>query len=334
MRDLILADPNGNEVRAILNAEIDMEIGGDHSADDNTFAITVSRIGFEDDIPDKSRIFSPGTEFGGLVRRIKTVTEQNTITLGGYTWRGLLNKKIIQPASGQDYATATGELNAVLWGMVEPEFDGLFVASQEDTGVNVSNYKFDRYCTLLDGLTKMLKSVGYRLHMEYKQGERGDAGYVEISAVPIVNYSERLELSGDMRLNFIAKRINDGVNHLICLGDGELKDREVIHLYVQADGTIGKTQYYTGIDEIADVYDFPGAEADVLEEYALETFPSLMSTQSFEMDLESLNVDAEIGDIVGGRDYITGILMQKPITGKVWTYKNQREKIEYMIEGE
>lgn len=329
MRDLILADPAGNEVRAILDAEVDLEIG-----EVNEFEITVSRVGFEDTIPQKSRIFVPDTEYGGLIRRIRTSTSMNTVTMGGYTWRGLLEKKIIQPEAGQDYATATGELNAILWGMVEPEFDGLFKASTEDTGVEVSGYQFERYCTLHDGLQKMLKSVGYKLHLEYKQGEQGAAGYVEISAVPIVDYSDQIELSGDMRLNFIARQVNDGVNHLICLGDGELKDRIVLHLYVQADGSIGTTPYYTGEDEIADVYDFPSADAESLETYAMDYFPQLQSYKSFEMDLEALDLDVEIGDTIGGRDYITGITMTKPIIGKVWTYKSRRDSIEYKIEGE
>ena len=329
MRELIFANPAGNEVRAILDAEIDLEIG-----EVNTFEITMNRIGFTEAVPDKSRIFNPNTEFGGLIRRVRTSSAFNTITLGGYTWRGLLQKKVIQPPAGQDYATVSGELNAVLFGIVEPEFDGLFKASIEDTGVEVTNYQFDRYCTMLDGLMKMLKSVDHRLRIRYIQEDHGNAGYVEIGAVPIADYSSRIELSGDMRLNFIAESVDDGVNHLICLGDGELKNRIVKHLYVQADGTIGDVPYFTGVDEIADVYDFPGADADVLDEYARETFKDLRSYQSFEMDVESLNLEIEIGDIIGGRDYITGIQMSKPITGKVWTYKNQIENIEYTIEGD
>lgn len=329
MRELILADPSGNETRAILEAEIDLEIG-----EVNEFEIAVSRVGFEDDIPDKSRIFNPGTEFGGLVRRVKTATAYNSVTLGGYTWRGLLQKKVIEPPTGQDYATATGELNTVIASLVDSEFGGLFVTSSENTGQSVSGYQFDRYCTLLDGLTKMLKSVGYRLHMEYVQGTGGAAGYVSIGAVAIVDYSSQIELSGDMRLNFIATDIRDGVNHLICLGEGELKDRTVLHLYAQSDGSIGTTPYYTGVDEITDVYDFPGADSATLDSYAREAFPNLQSYQTFEMDIEQLNTDVEIGDIIGGRDYITGIVMKKPITGKVWTYKNQIDKIEYSIEGE
>ena len=329
--DLILTNSSGNEIRAIQDAEIDMDLGTT-----NDFVLEVSRVGYPDDITNMCRIFRPGSEFGGLIRRKGTNTQENTATFGGYTWRGLLQHKVIQPDVGQDYKTVTGELNAILWGMVEPEFDGLFVASTEDTGVTVSNYQFDRYCTLHDGLQKMLQSVGYKLHLVYVQGVAGAAGYVEISAVPIVDYSNQIELSNDMQFNFAAQAINDGVNHLICLGEGDLKDRIVEHLYVQADGTVSTTTpYYTGIDEVTDVYDFPGADSATLIEYAEEQLPDLQNRVTFSMKLERLDLDVEIGDIVGGRDYITGITMAKPIVGKIWTVKrNGTEKIEYKIEGE
>lgn len=329
--DLILTDTSGNEIRAVMGAQLDMDLGTT-----NDFVLEVSRVGYPDDITNKCRIFRPGSEFGGLIRRKGTNTTDNTATFGGYTWRGMLQHKVIQPPAGYDYKEVTGELNTVIGNLVPSEFGGLFVASSEDTGVSVSNYKFDRYCTLHDGLMKMLRSVGYKLHLEYTQGTGGSAGYVEIGAVPIVDYSSQIELSNDMQFNFAAQAINDGVNHLICLGEGELKDRVVEHLYVQADGTVSTTTpYYTGIDEITDVYDFPGADSATLIEYAEEQLPDLQNRVTFSMKLERLDLDVEIGDIVGGRDYITGITMAKPIVGKIWTVKrNGTEKIEYKIEGE
>ena len=329
--DLILTDTSGNEIRAVMGAQLDMDLGTT-----NDFVLEVSRVGYPDDITNKCRIFRPGSEFGGLIRRKGTSTLDNTATFGGYTWRGLLQHKVIQPPSGYDYKEVSGELNTVIGNLVPSEFGGLFVASSEDTGVSVSNYKFDRYCTLHDGLMKMLRSVGYKLHLEYTQGTGGSAGYVEIGAVPIVDYSSQIELSNDMQFNFAAQAIADGVNHLICLGEGELKDRVVEHLYVQADGTVSTTTpYYTGIDEVADVYDFPGADASTLIEYAEEQLPDMQNRVTFSMKIEKLDLDVGIGDIVGGRDYITGITMAKPITGKIWTVKkNGTEKIEYKIEGE
>ena len=123
--------------------------------------------------------------------------------------------------------------------LIEPEFDGLFVVSQENTGVTVSNYKFDRYCTLLDGLTKMLKSKGYRLKLTF-QREENEPGYLYIEAVQIVDYSDQIELSQDCQLNYTMDDKRDGVNHLIVTGKGELQDRNVLHLYVQEDGSLEK----------------------------------------------------------------------------------------------
>lgn len=133
----------------------------------------------------------------------------------GLSWRGRLAKKIIEPPVGSDYKTVSGELHTVMKELIEPEFDGLFVVSQEDTGVTVSNYQFDRYCTLYDGIVKMLKSKGYRLQLSFRR-EQNELGYLYIEAVPIVDYSNRVELSKDCKLNymFLEAAEIDGANSI------------------------------------------------------------------------------------------------------------------------
>ena len=69
--------------------------------------------------------------------------------LKGITWRGRLQYKVIEPPAGSDYKTVSGELNQVMKTLIEPEFDGLFRVSSEDTGISVKNFQFDRYCTCL-----------------------------------------------------------------------------------------------------------------------------------------------------------------------------------------
>ena len=105
----------------------------------------------------------------------------------------------------------------MLKSLIEPEFGGLYVVSGENTGVTVSNYQFDRYCTLLEGITKMLKSVRYRLDIRHKR-EQGVPGYILIRAVPIVDYSDQIELSKDCGLNYTMEDIRDGINRLIVTG--------------------------------------------------------------------------------------------------------------------
>lgn len=137
----------------------------------------IARSNWYEELTFSSLIYIMGTEYGGIIGEVLTDTTLDYVELKGLTWRGRLAKKIIQPPAGSDYKTVSGELHTVMKSLIEPEFDGLFVVSQENTGVTVSNYKFDRYCTLLDGLTKMLKSKGYRLELTF-QREENEPGYL------------------------------------------------------------------------------------------------------------------------------------------------------------
>ena len=52
------------------------------------------------------------------------------------------------------------------------------------------------------------------------------------------------------------------------------------------------------------------------------------------MSLSADDVDMEIGDIVGGREYITGTVVKKPIINKILQKKNGIISIEYKLKGE
>lgn len=321
MDNLIVADPNGKEIREMLFTSYDMEVGDT----ENSFEIVVRRKEWKT-IARKSRFYIPGTEFGGLFLDLDTDTKQDTIAPGGVTWRGMLQNKIIVPPSGQDYATDSGELNAIIRNRVQAALPGLFVGSTESTGVTVS-YQYERYTSLYEGLKKLLKSVGYRLQIAYSQTQKA----VVVSAVPIVDYSQQIEFSSDMRLNYTMHMEGDGVNHLICLGQGELKNRIVRHLYVDQNGNIGSTQYYTGVDEIAAVYDYAGAEVDDLIQSGTNQLKELMNQNKFEIAVDP-TMEIEIGDIVGGRDYVSGMTMTSPITGKIMRWEKGFRRISYKLE--
>lgn len=328
-KQLILADQNLKDIAPVMDAEIDIAIG-----EENDYEIKIPRDEWRPEYTFGNVFYVKDTEYGGIVGEVDTSTAEDTISLLGRTWRGMLDKKIIRPPAGQDYKKVSGELNTVLGELITEQFDDYFVVSQDDTGVGLTNYQFDRYCTLLSGINKMLKSVGYRLKIRYVQQERGQPGYVELSAVPIVDYSEQIELSQDSQLNFTFKNCRNGVNHLICLGKGELQDRQVIDLYVQEDGSIGSEPYYTGIQEIAETYEDTSSETDELEEKGREKLLELMNSTSFEMDVESLGVDVEVGDIIGGRDYLTGMYAKKPIVKKIYRVEDGKTSLEYGIKGD
>lgn len=320
MVSIIVANANGEEVRDLLFREYDFEIGDD----ENSYLITCNSSEWET-IEDGSRVYIPQTEYGGLFKRLEVDTKKGTVSAGGYTWRGMLQNKIIIPPTGQDYATDSGEINSIIGARVSAAFPNLFVGSSTPTGVTV-NYRYNRYVSLYDGLKAMLKSVGYKMQISYDQ----ETAKVVVEAVPIVDYSNRIEYSSDMNADYTMNMEATGINHLICLGQGELKDRVVVHLYVDANGNISTTQTYFGVDEIVSVYDYAGAARDDLIQSGTEQLAQEVNKNTFKIELESVT-DVAIGDIVGGRDYITGMRMTAPITTKVVTWRNGFESTEYKL---
>ena len=320
MNDIIVAAPDGTELRCMLFSEYDFEIGDA----ENSFLVTSPRAEWES-VANDSRVYIPGTEYGGLFKRLESDTKNNSVAVGGLTWRGMLQRKIISPPSGQDYATDSGELNAILGARVSAAFPGLFVGSNESTGITVT-YQYNRYVTLYDGLKAMLKSVGYKMQIEYDQIQRK----VVVSAVPIVDYSSEIEYSSDMSADYSMTIDRTGINHLVCLGSGELKNRTVVHLYVDGNGVISQTQTFYGENEIAEVYDYAGASRDDLIQSGIDQLKNEINLNEFSINLESER-EVAVGDIVGARDYITGYTVTAPITTKLIKFEDGLIKIEYKL---
>ena len=325
---VILANSDLRELGAVKDANLTVDLNGNRN-----FSLQIARSYWQPEMTFSSLIYILGTEYGGIIGEVLTDTTLDYVELKGLSWRGRLAKKIIEPPAGSDHKTVSGELHTIMKELIEPEFDGLFVVSGKDTGVTVSNYQFDRYCTLVDGLNKMLKSKWYRLRLSFRR-EQNEPGYLYVEAVPITDFSNRIELSRDCKLNYTMGDKRDGVNHLIVTGKGELQDRNILHLYMQENGEIGTEQYYTGLQEIAEVYENTSTETAELMSVAEERFRSLMGKKTFQMDVAKMGMDVEIGDIVGGRDYLTGMYMAKPVENIIYEIINDTELKTYKLEGE
>ena len=302
---LILAGRDGREIGSLLNVGLDIDLNGTRD-----FEVSVHRSAWSTAFEYGGCIFRPGTEIGGRIGRMYTDTALDVIKICGLTWRGMLNGKAIVPPAGQDYRKVSGELNAVLKSLIEPEFEGLFAVSRESTGVTVSNYQFDRYVDLLSGIEKMLKSKGHRLQISYIEANR-EPGYVQVKAVKIVDYSSEIELSQDSGLDFQLNDIRNGYNHMIVAGKGEMSSRNVY------------------------IYENTSTETAEVEEKAREEFLKIMNRKEFGMNTSALSLAADIGDILGGRDYLTGVYMAKPITNIIYTTDDDGTvSVEYQLEGE
>lgn len=328
---VILTSPTGNELKRLQHTKFDVDLN-----ETRDFELRMPANLYSKDIQEKGRLFIPQTEYGGLIGGVETQTATDEIIIKGRSWRGILSKKVIKPLEGSAYKIVSGELNKILEALIDEHgLSGLFTVSETDTKTTVISFQFDRYTTLLDGIEKLLKSMEHRIDVKYMQQERGLPGFVNLQAVKIADLSERIELSQDSRLDFTFSEVKNGVNHLICLGQGELTDRVVVDLYMSKDGTIGTAQHYFGVEEVAEVYEDTSAEnRDDLIERGTKRLLELAPKQTFTMDLASETFNAEIGDVIGGRDYITGMAMAQPIANKIYHEENGVVKIEYKLKGE
>lgn len=320
--DLILSTAAGVE-ECVLDYDFDLDIG-----DTNDFQVNLNYGTWDDRIAIGKKIYIPGTEYGGIVKYIQSATNTGSITLKGFTWRGYLAHRIISPPVGSDYRIVSGELNSVIASLVS--IPGFRVATKS-TGRTV-NYQFKRYVDAAAGLEAMCESVGYRLDLKYVQTET--SGYVLVQALPVANYGGTVEYSQDALIDFDSVNNQMGVNHLVCLGKGELKDRIVVHLYADKDGNISQTQTITGIDEVVQVYDNSGAELETLIESGTTRLKDLISKQSFTPSITDSATELFLGDIVSGVDYITGNSVTKAIADKIVKRSMGALSINYKIEGQ
>ena len=122
-----------------------------------------------------------------------------------------------------------------------------------------------------------------------------------------------------------------GINHLICMGKGNLKDRQRVDLYVDGNGNIGKTRYYTGRWEREQYFDYPNAESLAeLEKQGRKRLKEVMSRKSLQVN-RIQDVYMDVGDIVNGQHIVSRTHVSAPIDRKSLTYTGGVMRLEYHV---
>lgn len=321
--EMILLDKDLKEIGPV-SLDIDFEVGDISALND--FELTAQSP------LDAYAIYIPDTEWGGIIEYDEGTTDSESLTLKGWTWRGLLSQEIIEPPAGSDYKIVSGELNDILRDILSDVLGGFFVVPNVNTGKSITSHQFRLYTTVLEGLMDMLSDCGYRLNIYAKKTEAGGRVQVFCEAVPVTTVEGQYDEDTGLGLRFVRSQM--GINHLVCMGTGQLQNRQRVDLYVQEDGSIGKTQYYTGLLERTAYYDYNNAESlEELEESGKKRLRELAGYKKLEItDVEGQSL--EIGDIVVGRHRAMGITVEKPVIKKILTIQGGKETIEYQVKGE
>lgn len=274
--------------------------------------------------------YAPNEEYGGLIDGIEVNTAEGVARYRGKTWRGLLQRQIVEPNDGDDYALFSGELNKVITDIVGKRYGNLFEVVADDTGETVTNYKA-RYGTVYDVLNDLLATVEYRLNIEVKAVASEFS--VVLSAVPIVDRTDEAEVTQDYGFNFIIRNERYKYYYMILLGKGELKNRMVRYLKLNSKGKpIACDEIPRGLNVSVYVHDYPNAEdeADLIKS-GKEKFKDLIEGDGQEVSVPDGSIDFPLFDIVGGRDYVTGMYVAEAITSKVVKYANGNTSISYKV---
>lgn len=299
--DLIVTDATGKPVASHASYTLDLAFG----SGENDFDLQVEDAALK----AGSRIMIDGTEYGGIIDDTDVDVDGglSTVTWHGRDWHGVLASKIIEPDRNNDYLTLSGTIPVIMRTLVSRAgLQGLFTVTEESAD-HKTTCQFDRYVDLYSGLVKMLRASGLKLRL------RNDGDKVSMSAMPVRTIGDSID--SDL-IDFTVKQAAHPINHLICLGKGELKDRTVIHWYADANGTFSHTQTLKGLDERTATYELSNAEADELEDKGRQKFQELRNASTIDVDIPD-GIDADVGDLVTGRDNNTGLVVTAEISKKI-----------------
>lgn len=296
---LIVTDETRADLAAVREFELDMAFGDDENDFSASFTSPVC-VGGE-------YIYIDGTEYGGVIDSVKASTESDVTTYEGRTWHGILAGKVLCPNKGDDYLTVKGEANeCIAWIVSRCGLAPLFSAASAPSGLERVDYRFGRYVDAYAGLRGMLASVGGRL------GMRREDGRVLLWAEAAEGHED---VAGEL-VGFTSTRDVRPVNHLVCLGKGELKDRAVVHLYADASGKVSKAQTIRGVDERARTYEMTSSEADDLEKEGRKKLKELQGQGAVTMDVDGDGTWA-VGDALTASDARLGQTVTATIRKKI-----------------
>ena len=270
-------------------------------------------------------VYVEGTEYGGEILGSEISIAENTIKYMGRTWRGCLDQWIIEPPAGEDYLIVSGNLAESL--RLLPMGPYIEVA---DTAYSGGSYQFNRYITTFEGATNLLTDAQSNLRMAFAFEPDGYGGKAVLKIIEARDRRNEIEVSQDYNDSIQLKivRDNNTPRHMICLGSGDLRDREVVHLYADEDWNVSQTPIPGAYP--VETYDINSSE-DLLADGTKHFLELIHNHEQIEVNIN--NLDIQLSDIIAGKDVLTNETVSAEITTIIWRVDNfgeyQTELFEY-----
>lgn len=311
---LIYTDAARADAGAIRTFSLDMAFGSDEQNFEASFSVPQLSGG--------ELLYIDGTEYGGIIDSITQSTETDVTVYKGRTWHGMLAGKVVKPPVNQDHYTLSGDANTCIRSLLSyVGLSSVLTGRSTASGINISSYKFDRFTNAYSGLLRMLNSADAVLRIE-----RHD-GITELWAETRNTITD--EADSDI-MDFSLTDSHRVVNHLVCTGEGELKQRVVVDIYADASGNVSTTQTLTGVDEIAKVYDYNNADAAELTTKGIAELRKYQRGGGADIAVNSRG-DWHVGDKLQVRDNRTGTVIVSTIAKKIVKVAGGVLSVEYEV---
>ena len=303
--EYIYTDSNYNELGYLAHFDADIEIGK-YDVSKNDFELTLSLEDRDPMFTIGSLFYKEDSEVGGVIQR-------------------LLEKEFVQPPNGSAYLNLNAEANTCINALISDRFDGLFVV--DNIGASNINVKYDvRDINLLQALEKALVASNARLCIKHQID-----GKVHLYAEKINDLSDTLQYDNDYQIDMTVKTESKPYNHILALGKGELLNRLRINLYLQPNGSWSESnETYKGLNRKTYKHEDVNVEKrDELIKNATEKVAEANESDTLEISFDA--DDAELFDIVGAKENITGISFKEPITQKIIKISDDDISISYKV---
>lgn len=262
-------------------------------------------------------VYVDGTELCGVVDDYETVTGSTVATVSGRTAQGVLSTNITCPPPGSDRLAVSGDANECIAAVLANVGLGLpFQVAGKPSGVRV-DHELDRFANAYEGITSMLAASGAKLSVE------ASGGRVTLGAEPMRN-----AIGYDGETSRVRVRRSRAVNHLVCLGSGELQDRAVVHLYADEQGRVGTTQRIFGLGHMAAVYDYNNADEQELRAEGEKKLAEMQSADAAQLE-DAIEGAWDIGDVVGVRFGDDGEVVSEVVSEKIARVAGRSIAVEY-----
>ncbi len=271
----------------------------------------------KDIIPDGYFVSLGNTEYGGKIKGRLINYDRHTITYKGRTLRGQMEHVFCNTrATSDSFGTAASTCGEVVQEMIDATtLHGIYSVKQSPTTTLGDVVIIPAHCDLLKAFDLVLSAFGCSSVLKFD--DNGVGIYIEPKKTKILQaVTLGLEVNDD-------RLLPTGLLGYHTEGNAT----ENVNVYLQADGSIGTTRYYSGMDAYHVSVDI-GKTANAAEALAVaKDRLRAMRNAEYLGSLESDKLDADVGDtvIVNATEY--GISVTQTVSEKVLSVAGTRQKL-------